>query len=264
MAEANDNRYFYHCTVNVVDIIKSNNLATQRSMGFKNISLFCEEDDGFRETTKYYQQPDARNVTRKLGQEVYPINAAFCFEREAMITDVNVKFATMSERAQEVIRGKLRGGERVFERATKGDAEWLYPRSINLKEGETSLFSGIRIPTGIDSNGRKTDGIDPEGSLVKLIALLCFYDRGDIQVAYKNKEFIDASTYFKRDTFKPIVELVERKKNKYWNEPLDEVKPRKCPFPWRSGKKKYSEKDVWEQIAKSKTTKKVTLEVTET
>jgi len=226
MAEAKeeDTRHFYHCTTNVADIIISNELAAQTSMGFRNVSLFCEED-GFRETGRYYLLPD-NNDSIRLGESVYPIHAAFCFEKRAMVKDVN-DGPELCGKGKELIENA--GG---FENATKGRSEWLYPRSISLAVASV-LFSGIRIPTGMNPTGERMEMMDPEGSLVRLIALLYFQDRGDVRIANQNKDFIPAHDYFTRDEFGPLIKLVDHKKAKY------------------------SVEDVWAQIANSKTTKEV-------
>lgn len=163
--------YFYHCTINTIDILIRGKLQAQLTMGSRYVSFFkTSGENPFKEKSKYYRTPDNKNEIN-LGESLYPIKAAFCFEPGLK----NYVPGHLSKHPDyDTISGLIK----------KGKGEYLFPGDIELNN---ESFWGIRIPK---------DEEDSEESYIRLIAAMYLTGKKEIRIAYQCNDFYQAHTLF--------------------------------------------------------------------
>ena len=163
--------YFYHCTINTLDILVLGRLRAADSMGFRNVSLFRESPARpIPESHRYYKAPDNKNALR-FGESVYPIKSAFCFE-SGLKKDVPAMYKVHD--GYDENSGLIR----------KGLAEYLFPADISI---DSPYLWGIRVPK--DEPGAKE-------CYNRLIAGLFLLNRPNIRIAFGCNDFYNSHTRF--------------------------------------------------------------------
>jgi hypothetical protein len=150
--------FFYHCTINTADIIIAGKINAATSMQFSNVSLFRGATlASIKNESRYYNNPDQPSRSR-LGESVYPIKAAFCFESR-LNKHRNVIESYKARDTFDSDSGLVK----------KGINEYLFPGSINIEysiSDDVDLWC-IRIPTNEPKK---------EESYLRLIALMYLLD----------------------------------------------------------------------------------------